>query len=104
MPRMRGVDALNMVWAALLGLVFGAGQCWLLILGVRSLGSERLKIWAFVVQFFCPMVGLLLCAAVLPEGLAACGIAMAAALICGAVGELTAIRRRSKKGKGDGTT
>ena len=48
---------MNMVWAALLGLVFGAGQCWLLILGVRSLGSERLKVWAFVVQFFCPMAG-----------------------------------------------
>lgn len=91
-----------MVLAALLGLAFGTVQIWLLILGVRSLSSGRLKVWAFVVQFICPLAGLLLCAWLLPDALVICGVAMVAALLCGAVGELVAIRRRgSKKGKGD---
>ena len=89
--------------ALILGLAFGAGQIALLIRGVRSLGGGTLKVWLFVVQFFCPLAGLLSCAWLAPDRLAVCAAAMVAALIVGAAGEVLRLRRQAapKKGTGD---
>lgn len=85
----------------LLGLLFGAVQLYLLIVGVQSLAAGRLKIWPFVVQFFCPLAGLSLCAWLWMEQLLPCAIAMSAVLIVGAVVTFLRIRSRSTKGKKD---
>lgn len=85
----------------LLGLLFGSAQLYLLIVGVMSVADRRLKIWPFVVQFFCPLAGLLLCAWLRTEQLLPCAIAMSAVLIVGAVVTFLRIRSRSTKGKKD---
>ena len=85
----------------LLGLLFGSAQLYLLIVGVESLAAGRLKIWPFLVQFFCPLAGLLLCAWLQTEQLLPCAIAMSAVLILGAVVKFLRIRSRSTKGKKD---
>ena len=99
----RGEDALHTLLALILGLAFGAGQIALLIRGVRSLGGGTLKVWLFVVQFFCPLAGLLSCAWLAADRLAVCAAAMVAALIVGAAGEVLRLRRQDapKKGTGD---
>ena len=50
------------VLAIVLGLIFGAAESSLLIFGVRRLSGGRLTVWPFIVQFLCPLAGLLLCA------------------------------------------
>ena len=85
----------------LLGLLFGSVQLALLIVGVMSLAAGRLKIWPFVVQFFCPLAGLLLCVWLRKEQLLPCAIAMSAVLIVGAVIAFLRIRSRNTKGKKD---
>lgn len=89
--------------AVVLGLAFGAVQISVLIRGVRSLGGGKLKVWPFVVQFFCPLAGLLSCAWLAADRLAVCAAAMVAALIVGAAGEVLRLRRQAapKKGTGD---
>lgn len=83
----------------LLGLVFGGVQLYLLILGTASLGSSRIAVWPFVVQFFCPLAGLLLCGMLRPQQLAICGISMSAVLIVGAVVRWIACRRKDDANK-----
>jgi positive regulator of sigma E activity len=86
---------------AALGIAFGALQLWLLIKGARSVGTEKLNIWALVLQFLCPLAGLLLCAWLLRSQLVACAVAMAAVLLAGSAS--WAIRRRRedrKQGEG----
>ena len=85
----------------LLGLLFGSAQLALLIVGVLSLAAGRLKIWPFVVQFFCPLAGLFLCAWLRTEQLLPCAIAMSAVLIVGAVVTFLRMRARNSKGKKD---
>jgi len=85
---------------AVLGVVFGAGQLWLLITGVRSVGSGKLKIWALFLQFLCPLAGLGLCAWLARSELVPCAIAMGAVLMAGSI--YWAVRfRRSDKQPGD---
>lgn len=83
----------------LLGLVFGGAQLYLLILGTASLGSSRIAVWPFVVQFFCPLAGLLLCGLLRPHQLAVCGIAMCVVLMGGAMIRFLAVRRKGKTDK-----
>ena len=79
----------------LLGIVFGAVQIYLLILGVRSISGDKLKIWPFVVQFFCPMTGLLLCAFLAREQLLLCACFIVGVLILGALAEFIRNRRKN---------
>lgn len=88
--------------AIVLGLAFGSLQIYVLILGVRSLGSGKLNVWPFVAQFFCPLVGLLGCAWLATDRLAVCAVAIVAALIVGAVVEVVRLRRKSSPMKGTG--
>lgn len=85
--------------ALVLGLTFGAGQIALLIFGVRRLGAGRLTVWPFIVQFLCPMAGLLLCAFLARERLALSAVAMVAVLLAGAVWEVLRLRRGREKGR-----
>ena len=82
---------------AVLGAAFGAGQLWLLLTGVRSLGSEKLKIWAFLCQFLCPLAGLLLCAWLVRPQLVPCAVAMGAVLLAGSVYWALKLRKSDKQ-------
>lgn len=88
------------VLAIVLGLTFGAAESSLLIYGVRRLGAGRLTVWPFIVQFLCPMAGLLLCAFLARERLALCAVIMVAALLSGAVWEVLRLQRGKPKEKG----
>lgn len=88
------------VLAIVLGLTFGAAESSLLIYGVRRLSGGRLTVWPFIVQFLCPLAGLLLCAFVARERLALCAVVMVAALLCGAVWEVLRLQRGKPKEKG----
>ena len=88
---------MHTVTAVAIGAVFGALQIALLISGVRSLGGGHIRIWPFVVQFFCPMAGLLGCAWLARERLAVCAVTIVAVLICGAAAEMVSIKRRNSK-------
>ena len=73
------------MWGVMIGIGFGSVQLYLLSLAVRSLSASGIKIWPLVVQFFCPLVGLGLCALVVSGQLVSCAVAMSAVLIGGAV-------------------
>lgn len=77
--------------AALLGTAFGGVQLFLLILAARSVAG-KIKIWAFVVQFFCPIAGLLLCALLARNRLILCASIICAVLIVGALVKFQAAR------------
>ena len=69
----------------LIGVVFGAAQFLLLLLGVRSVTAQKLNVPALVGQFLCPLVGLLLCALLDRAHLLVCALIIIAILIVGAV-------------------
>lgn len=68
-----------------IGAVFGALQLSLLIYGVKRLGAGRTKIWPFLLQFFCPLAGLLACAYLARKQLLLCACVICGILIIGAV-------------------
>ena len=61
----------ELIMSILLGVVFGGVQFWLLKIGVGSVVKGKIKVWPFVVQFLCPLAGLLLCAFVWRDQLVA---------------------------------
>ena len=69
----------------LIGLVFGAAQFILLLLGVRSVAAQKINIPALVGQFLCPLVGLVLCAVLDRAHLLVCALIIIGILIVGAV-------------------
>ena len=77
----------------LLGIVFGGIQLVLLLLAVNSVGTEKLKIWPLVAQFFCPFIGLLLCAFLAKNQLLLCGATISFLLIAGAVVKFISARK-----------
>lgn len=83
----------------LLGLLFGGVQLYLLILGTASLGSGRIAVWPFAVQFFCPLAGLLLCLLLRSDQLIVCAVTMSLVLIIGAVIRFIRSRRQDKTHK-----
>ena len=93
---MKGTAALQetVIMGILIGAVFGLAQISLLIIGVRSLGGGKLKVWPFVVQFLCPLLGLLLCALVARNQLLMCACVIVGILIIGAVIEFFRIRKK----------
>ena len=80
----------------LLGLLFGGVQLYLLLLAVNSLAKGQLKVWPLALQFFCPMMGLLVCALTAREYLIPCAATMSVLLIGGAVVKLIAVRKGKK--------
>ena len=68
-----------------IGAVFGAAQFYLLLIGVRSVGTDKLRILPLLVQFFCPFAGLLLCAFLDRAHLLVCALIIIGILIVGAV-------------------
>lgn len=80
----------------LLGVVFGGAQLLLLLLAVNSVGTEKMKLWALVGQFFCPFAGLLLCALVDSEHLLICAVTISSLLIAGAVVKFISARKGKK--------
>ena len=68
-----------------IGVVFGAAQFVLLLTGVRSVSTEKIKLIPLVAQFFCPFAGLLLCAFLDREHLLVCAFIIIGILILGAV-------------------
>lgn len=89
------------VIGVILGMAFGLAQLFLLIYAVRSLSTQRLKIWPFAVQFFCPIFGLLLCALLRTSQLLPCAVTMSAVLIVGAVVKFVQYRLGETKRKKD---
>ena len=69
----------------IIGVVFGAAQFYLLLIGVRSVGSEKVRILPLLVQFFCPFLGLLLCAFLDRAHLLVCAIIIIGILVVGAI-------------------
>ena len=80
-----------------IGVVFGAAQFYLLLIGVRSVGSEKVRILPLLVQFFCPFLGLLLCAFLDRAHLLVCAIIIIAILLAGAVVNFLLFNKRNKK-------
>ena len=80
-----------------IGVVFGAAQFYLLLIGVRSVGTEKVRILPLLVQFFCPFLGLLLCAFLDRAHLLVCAIIIIAILLLGAVLNFLLYIRKSKK-------
>jgi len=68
-----------------IGFVAGAAQFFLLLIGVRSVSSQKISIPAMVGQFFCPIVGLLLCAFLDRSHLLICALIIIAILVIGAI-------------------
>lgn len=64
--------------AILIGLAFGGLQFFLLFRGVRSVANGHINVLYFIVQFFCPFIGLGLCV-----WLAKSQLILAASIICG---------------------
>lgn len=69
---------MGLIIAITLAIVFGGLQFLLLWKGVRSLAKGRLNVVYFIIQFFCPLVGLSLCVWLAKEFLF-----MSASIICG---------------------
>ena len=69
----------------LLGAAFGGAQLVLLLLAVNSVSRGKLKIWALVGQYLCPVAGLLLCA-----------VTISSLLIIGAVVKFISARKGKK--------
>ena len=80
-----------------IGVVFGAAQFYLLLIGVRSVGSEKVRILPLLVQFFCPFFGLLLCAFLDRAHLLVCAFIIIGILILGAVANFLLYIRKNKK-------
>jgi len=67
-----------------IGIVFGLAQFYLLLIGVRSVGSDHLRLVPLVGQFLCPFAGLLLCAFLDRGHLLVCAVIIIAILLIGA--------------------
>ena len=89
------------VIGVILGMAFGFLQLFLLIYAVRSLCTQRLKIWPFAGQFFCPFFGLALCALLQASQLLPCAVTMSTILIVGAVVCFVRYRLRETNRKKD---
>ncbi len=83
------------MWGIVIGAVSGSIQLYLLSLAVGSLGTSKIKTWPLVVQFFCPVAGLGICAFAVRSQLIHCAVAMIAVLIGGAV--INFIMKRKRK-------
>lgn len=81
---------------AALGGITGGIQLYLLILVAESVEKCSLKIWPLVVQFFCPIVGLGLCAFLWRSQILYCAIGMSGVILVGALVKFIAGRRRKK--------
>ena len=81
----------------LIGVVFGAGQFILLLIGTRSITGPRLNIPAMVGQFLCPLLGLLLCAFLDRAHLLVCAFIIIGILIVGAVVNSLLFIRKNRK-------
>ena len=80
----------------LIGIVFGAAQFVLLLIGTRSITGQRLNIPAMVGQFLCPLLGLLLCAFLDRAHLLVCALIIIGILIVGAVVNTVIYASRSR--------
>ena len=80
----------------LLGVVFGGVQLALLLLAVNAVGKGKLKLWALVGQYLCPVAGLLLCACLAKEQLLICAMTISSLLIIGAVVKFISARKGKK--------
>ncbi len=89
------------VIGVILGMAFGLVQLFLLIYAVRSLSTQRLKIWPFAVQFFCPFFGLGLCALLQTSQLLPCAVTISTVLIVGAMVCFVRYRLRETNRKKD---
>ena len=83
------------MWGIVIGAVSGSIQLYLLSLAVGSLGTSKIKTWPLVVQFFCPVAGLGICALAARGDLIPCAVAMIVILIGGAV--INFIMKRKRK-------
>ncbi len=81
---------------AILGIAFGCIQLYLLMLAGNAIAGGTVKIWPLVAQFFCPFLGLGLCAFILRHQLIPCAVAMVVVLISGALARFIIVRRRKK--------
>lgn len=82
-----------------IGAVFGALQLSLLVYGVKYLSAGRLKVWPFLLQFFCPLGGLLACAFLARKQLLVCACIICGILIVGAVIVWTRWRKKDHSEK-----
>ena len=80
----------------LIGIVFGAAQFVLLLIGTRSITGQRLNIPALVGQFLCPLAGLVLCAFLDRAHLLVCALIIIGILIVGAVVNTVIYASRSR--------
>ena len=80
-----------------IGVVFGAAQFYLLLIGVRSVSTEKVRVIPLIIQFFCPFLGLLLCAFLDRAHLLVCAFIIIGILILGAVANFLLYIRKSKK-------
>ena len=96
-----GQEGVKAVAAVILGLVSGLLQLWLLMVGVGFSKKGGIRPLFLVLQFFCPMAGLSLCAWLRIQQLLPCAITMSAVLILGAVATFLRIRLQGSKGKKD---
>ena len=80
----------------LLGAAFGGAQLVLLLLAVNSVSRGKLKIWALVGQYLCPVAGLLLCALLARGQLLMCAVTISSLLIIGAVVKFISARKGKK--------
>ena len=84
------------MWGVIIGAIFGGMQLYLLSLAVGSLGTSGIKIWPLVVQFFCPVAGLGICAFAARGQLIHCAVTMSVILIGGAVINFIIKRKRKE--------
>lgn len=82
---------------AAIGIFFGLAQFALLFIAVRSIARQQFRLLPLIAQFFCPLVGLLLCVLVRREQLLTCAVCIISILLLGAVIELLVQRREKDK-------
>ncbi|MGM9522307.1 MAG: hypothetical protein ACI3VB_07510 [Oscillospiraceae bacterium] len=92
---------MDIILSLAIGIFFGTAQIYLLVLGVRSMGGDKLCVWPLIVQFFCPLLGLLLCAWLAGGQLVLCACVIVGILILGAVVEVILNKRRAAEEKAD---
>ena len=80
-----------------IGVVFGAAQFYLLLIGVRSVGAEKVRIIPLLIQFFCPFAGLLLCAFLDRAHLLMCAVIIIAILLAGAIVNFVLFTKKNNK-------
>ena len=80
-----------------IGVVFGAAQFYLLLIGVRSVGSDKLRILPLLGQFLCPFLGLLFCAFLDRAHLLVCAIIIIAILLAGAIVNFVLFTKKNTK-------